>query len=169
MPVRSQEPPMTEAAISVSEMARRLTLSRGRFYELICEGVFPSPCFCIHTRRALYPAELIQQCLQVRQTNIGANGRYVLFYQSRASVPAPLVSARPRRTRERGRPADPAVTAIREGLAALGMAAVGDDQIRAAVRSAFPAGTNGIDAGSVLAGVFRLIRSPNGARLPSNS
>ena len=166
MPARNEPTPMTPAAISVSEMARRLTLSRGRFYELVQAGVFPSPCFCIHTRRALYPAELIQQCLQVRQTNIGVNGRYVLFYQQRASI---AVASRPRLTGNRSRAADPALSSLREGLAALGMAGVADEQIYAAMRAAFPSGTEGIDAGTVIAAVFRQLRSPNDVRLPSTS
>ena len=124
MPIRPSEPQVTEAAISVSEMARRLTLSRGRFYELVREEVFPSPCFCIHTRRALYPAELMQQCLQVRTTNVGVNGRYVLFYQQRSAGSAPSAPSRPRPSRERHVAADPALASIREGLASLGMAAV---------------------------------------------
>src|SRR4051812_23447927 len=107
MPARHEPSPNTPAAISVSEMARRLTLSRGRFYELVKAGAFPSPCFCIHSRRALYPAELIQQCLQVRQTNIGVNGRYVLFYQQRSASIA--VAPRPCQTRERSRSTDPAL------------------------------------------------------------
>ena len=162
MPVRVQEPQITEAAISVSEMARRLTLSRGRFYELIREGAFPQPCYCVHSRRALYPIELQQQCLAVRETNIGANGRYVLFYQQRA--PSPSVPIRSRLTRERSRAADPALAILREGLASLGMAAVADDHIRSALGSAFPSGTDGTDAGTVLAAVFRQIRSTNVAR-----
>ena len=55
MPVRTQEPLATEAVISVSEMARRLNLSRCRFYELVRAGVFPAPCYCLHSRRAMYP------------------------------------------------------------------------------------------------------------------
>src|SRR4051812_36648690 len=141
MPARAQEPQITEAAISVSEMARRLTLSRARFYELVRERVFPGPLYCVHSRRALYTSDLISQCLQVRTTNIGINGRYVLFYQPRAAVPLP---SGPRQTRDRFRTIDPALSSLREGLAALGMASVGEEQISNALRSAYPSGTKGI-------------------------
>ncbi len=170
MPARNQEQ-TTEMAISVSEMARRLTLSRGRFYELVREGVFPAPCYCLHTRRALYPADLVQQCLLIRQTNMGANDRYVLFYRHRSAAPAAVQPrSRPLRSVQgSNRLPDPALVSLREGLASLGMNAVADDRIRSALASAFPFGTNGIDAGAVLASVVRLIRSPNGARTSSTS
>jgi hypothetical protein len=161
MPVRGQEMQSIQAAISVSEMARRLTLSRPRFYELVRAGVFPSPCYCPHSRRALYPADLQQQCLAIRESNIGSNGQYVLFNRPRTN--AQESAASPRRTsRERSnRSSDPILCQLREGLASLGLASLSDDQIQGALRSAFPSGTAGVDHGAILASVFRLIRASN--------
>lgn len=166
MPARNQSAPTTEAVISVSEMARRLTLSRARFYELIQEGIFPSPIYCIHTRRAMYPLELQRQCLEVRESNVGVNGRYILFYRPRSASPSEPVArtARSNRSDAAGRIANPILTEIRQGLGALGMAAATDDQIRSALAIGYPSGTAGIDSGTVLASVFRLLRSPHGAR-----
>jgi hypothetical protein len=165
MPARTSEPTSREAAISVSEMARRVTLSRARFYELIEEGVFPMPVYCIWTRRALYTAEAQRQCLEVRATNMGLNGRYVLFYSPRGAASA----AAPRRGRPAAPSNNPLLSDLREGLTALGMASVSDDQLRAALEAAFPSGTAGIDSGAVLASIFRQLRRPTGARSPNAS
>lgn len=166
MPPRPSEPGTREAAISVSEMARRVTLSRARFYELIEEGVFPMPVYCIWTRRALYDAEAQRQCLEVRATNMGVNGRYVLFYRPRGATSA----VPPRRGRSSvPRASNLLLSDLREGLTALGMAPVSDDQLRAALATAYPAGTAGIDSGAVLASVFRQLRRPTDARMPNGS
>lgn len=165
MPIRNYPIQTTQAAISVSEMARRVTLSRGRFYELIEAGVFPPPCYCPHTRRALYPADLQRQCLEIRETQMGANGQYVLFYGKRSvnAVQGQAVE-RFRRGTDHHRNRDSALAAYRDGLTALGMGTLTDDQIRSAIQAAYPSGTNGIDSGTVLAAIFRLMRRPNVAR-----
>lgn len=166
MPSRNTDPsppPSTEAAISITTMAHRCGLSRARFYELIVAGIMPQPCYCLHTRRPLYPRELIEVCLEVRATNIGANGRYILFYNRSTPVAAePIAAARPRRPRST--PAlDERLPSLREGLTSLGMVAISDAQITTALASAFPAGTNNLDQGTVLASVFRLLRGPQTA------
>lgn len=163
MPPRNIEPPAMEAAISITTMASRCGLSRARFYELIAAGIMPQPCYCLHTRRPLYPRELIDACLQVRSSNIGANGRYILFYNRQQPVPMESVSTRPRRQRRTNPALDENIASLREGLASLGMVSVSDGQIATALASAFPAGTNGLDQGTVLASVFRLLRSPQTA------
>jgi hypothetical protein len=163
MPARNTDPPLpTEAAISVSTMAHRCGLSRARFYELIQSGIMPQPCYCLHTHRPLYPRELVEVCLLVRSSNIGVNGQFILFYSRSSPVAAETVAA-PRSRRARSSLAlDDHLAALREGLASLGMASVTDAQITAALASAFPAGTNNLDQGAVLAGVFRQLRSPQG-------
>ena len=162
MPARQIEPPpITEAAISVTTMANRCGLSRARFYELIATGIMPQPCYCLHTRRPLYPRDLIEACLQVRTSNIGVNGRYILFYRNRPSEFDVVAQPRPRRARS-NLALDDRIPALREGLVSLGMASVSDAQIVSALASAFPTGTNNLDQGAVLASVFRLLRSPQG-------
>lgn len=164
MPPRNTDPqPPTEAAISVSAMASRCGLSRARFYELIAAGIMPQPCYCLHTHRPLFPRELIDACLQVRASNIGVNGRYILFYSRQQSVQAESVSSPPPRRQRATSTPDRNVSALREGLVSLGMASVSDVQIQAALAAAFPAGVNNLDQGAVLAAVFRQLRSPSPA------
>ncbi len=70
------------APCSVSQMARRLGLSRARFYQLLDRSVFPPPVRSA-TRRPYYPPDLQQKCFEIRKTGVGANGQPVLFNRSR--------------------------------------------------------------------------------------
>jgi hypothetical protein len=73
-----------KTAVSISEMARIVGLSRQRFHQLIQAGVFPAPLYDIATRRPFYNEEMQQTCLEVRRRNCGINGKAVLFYSRRA-------------------------------------------------------------------------------------
>jgi len=70
---------------SVSELAKKLGLSRARFYQLQKTGVFPEPVYCLYTRRPFFPMDLQEICLEIRKTGIGHNGRPVIFYSKRES------------------------------------------------------------------------------------
>jgi hypothetical protein len=71
-----------EAICSVSEMARKLGLSRARFYQLVKSGVFPPP-FRFEAKRPFYSCDLQEKCLAIRKTGVGFNGLPVLFNQRR--------------------------------------------------------------------------------------
>ena len=47
-----------KAAVSVTEMARMLGMSRSRFYQLIQEGVFLPPIHDVETRRPFFPPKI---------------------------------------------------------------------------------------------------------------
>ena len=68
---------------SVTELAKKLGLSRARFYQLQKTGVFPPPVYCLYTKRPFYPMELQEKCLEIRKTGIGHNGRPIIFYSKR--------------------------------------------------------------------------------------
>jgi len=68
-----------KAVCSVIEMAKQLDLSRTRFYQLLKQGVFPPPIYCVHTKRPYYPLDLQKKCIHIRKTGIGFNGRLILF------------------------------------------------------------------------------------------
>jgi DNA-binding transcriptional MerR regulator len=72
------------AICSVTEMARKLGLSRARLYQLVETEVFPPPVRS-GTRRPFYPPDLQQICLQIRKTGVGFNGLHVLFNKRRQS------------------------------------------------------------------------------------
>ena len=150
----------TRAAVTVSEMARMVGLSRARFYELVEAGVFPPPVYCVSTRRPMYVEELQKTCLEVRRRNRGVNGKPVLFYARgpRATAPAAKPSKPP--------VAKPKPTAahadLLDGLTALGLVAT-PAQVAEAVAALYPAGVNGTDRGQVLRGVFLHLKRQNTA------
>jgi len=72
-----------KSVCSVTELAKKLDMSRARFYQLQKVGVFPDPVYCIRTKRPFYPMDLQQQCIEVRKTGIGHNGQPIIFYRKR--------------------------------------------------------------------------------------
>ncbi len=149
------------AASSVSDVARMVGLSRARFYQLVKDGVFPSPVYSIHSRRPYYTDEQQRVCLEVRRRNLGINGRAVLFYARRK---APFKN---RSTRKSGRGSNPATKnrgrwdSIVDGLKSLGMDGVTSAQIDPIIRLSYPMGTDGIDEGDLLRTCFRKLRRRN--------
>jgi hypothetical protein len=64
-------------------MATKLGLSRARLYQLIDDGVFPPPAYCLLSRKPAYPSRLQETCLEIRKTGIGWNDQLVRFYKQR--------------------------------------------------------------------------------------
>lgn len=156
------------SVISLSAMASLCRLSRSRFYELVAEGIMPPPVYDLHTKRPLYPKELQELCLQVRSSNIGINGRYILFYgDTQLSVSATCTPSR--RVSRRVSPATESFAALKEGLQSLGLSNLTDQKIKDAVKAAYPNGTTGIDEGEVLRSVFRSLRRQQTVRTVSET
>lgn len=146
----------TKAAVTVSEMARMVGLSRARFYELVEVGVFPHPVYCVSTRRPMYVEELQEVCLTVRRRNCGVNGKPVLFYARGHRTPTP--TAKPSKS-PAPKPKPPAAHAdLIDGLMALGLVATAA-QVADAVTALYPAGVNGTDRGQVLRAVFLRLKA----------
>lgn len=131
MTARIPEHSSPKAAISVTEMAKMVGLSVNHFRSLCKRGVFPMPSYSTHNKRPFFDNEAQQVCLQVRQTNIGHNGAYVLFYGPRAKPEA--IS-----TGKRGKPSERA-TGLAKALKHLGQE-VTAQQVESALPEAFPSG-----------------------------
>src|ERR1035437_2145497 len=110
MPVQHLTQFRPKPAVSGSEMAKAVGLCRSQFYAYVRRGVFPWPVYSIVTKRPYYTAESQEDIVEARQTGIGCNGEFVLFYEHRP--PAPVPAAGPRRTSH---------AALIEGLRSLGM------------------------------------------------
>jgi hypothetical protein len=136
----------TKPAVSISEMARMVGLSRQRFHQLVKAGVFPSPQVGSETRRKFYDQTAQASCLEVRKTNIGVNGKLVLFY-------AP---------RKRQKPAQENHADLVAGLRSLGLTSVTASQVEQAVKLLYPKGTKNFDPGEVLRAVFLHLKSKCG-------
>lgn len=155
------QPVSTKAVVTVSEMARMVGLSRARFYELIESGVFPTPVYCVSTRRPMYVEELQTICLNVRRRNCGVNGKPVLFYARGHRTTTPTAKqAKP----PVAKPKPLAAHAdLIDGLAALGLVAT-PAQVGEAVAALYPAGVNGTDRGQMLRAVFLRLKASGSGR-----
>lgn len=142
------ENPM-KAAVSVSSICRLLKMSRSQFYFHIRRGTFHAPLRLPSNNRPYYTASLVEDIIKARETGIGVNGEFVLFYerQPKAEVEA----------------AKPDHTGLLEGLAALGLNSVTAAQLEAALAICFPKGTTGQDEANVLRVVFRHLKRAGAA------
>ena len=71
-----------EAICTVPELAKKLGLSRARFYQLQKKGVFPKPLYS-GPKRPFYPLERQQKCIEIRKTRIGYDGQPIIFNTKR--------------------------------------------------------------------------------------
>lgn len=149
-----------KAAVSVSEMARSLRLSRARFYELIDAGVLPPPVYLIRTRRPYYPAELQAVCIRVRESGEGINGEPVVFYAARSSTPAPKTTRKNGSGSKASRP-DPEMESLLNGLKQLGINDPEPSAVEAIVAELYPSGVGTEAPESVLTAVFRRLNRRN--------
>jgi hypothetical protein len=122
---------------SVSELAKALKLSRGRFYQLIERGSFPPPIYDVRTRRPYYTQELQQICHEVRSTNIGYDGHPILFYTPRRkkeTIEPPAFSAEKRKKPV----SNPQYQELADALANMGIQSLSPQQIQEALTVLFP-------------------------------
>ncbi len=142
------ENPM-KAAVSVSSVCRLIQMSRSQFYFHVRRGTFSTPLRLPSNNRPYYTASMVEDIIKARETGIGVNGEYVLFYdqQPKAEVKA----------------AKPDNTGLLEGLAALGLNSITAAQVEAALAVCFPKGTTGQDEANVLRVVFRHLKRAGSA------
>jgi len=146
-------------AISVSEMARAVGLSRARFYQLVRQGKFPPPDQEPATGRPYYSEENQRICLEVRRRNCGIDGKPILFYSRRRDLGAK--KSKPPKPKVEAQRGD--VAALLSGLNALGLTTATAAQVERVAAELFPQGTSRIDQGEVLKAVFLEIRRRNSA------
>ena len=134
---------------SVTEMVRSLGLSRARFYQLQKEGIFPQPIYDIRTHRPFFDTHLQEVCHAVRQTGIGHNGQYILFYsprQNNGDKPAR------RKGRSNSQYGELVATLNNMGLA------VNCGEVAEAVGQLYPEGFDHQDMGVVIRELFRFFK-----------
>lgn len=147
----------TKAAVTITEMARMVGLSRARFNQLK-GSTFPFPLYDLKTKRPFYPEELQKVCLEVRRRNCGIDGKPILFYARRHEITPTVTKPRKRK------PAAPKTdkhTDIVEGVKTLGLTTVTASEVAEAVKTLFPQGTSGVERGEVVRQVFLRIQRKN--------
>ena len=130
---------ISKQIVSITEMAEIVQLSRARFYQLLEQGFFPKPLHDERSKRPYYDIELQQKCLECRQSGIGSDGSYLLFYSPRKNGTAP------RKTNK----TDPLIGELAETLKTMGLD-VTVKQVQEGLAELYPQGTNGEDQGVVV-------------------
>lgn len=139
----------SKVAVSISEMARMVGLSRQRFHQL--KGTtFPEAKRDPETGRPYYDEELQQICLDVRRRNCGIDGKPILFYAPRHPLgqrPNPV-----RKPKAKSQQPNKYADLIAD-LEAAGLSATAA-QVEAAVSEVFPDGIQHLEYAAVFRPVF---------------
>ena len=150
----------TKKAVSISEMARTVGLSRSRFYQLI-GSAFPHPCRDPETGRPFYDEAQQQTCVEVRRRNCGIDGRPILFYAQRSA--SSVTMRRPRASKPSSSKPAGRFAAVLDGVRSLGLASATERQVGQAVRELFPTGTADVEPGEIIRAVFVHLMRRNSA------
>ena len=138
---------------SVRELAEDLLgLSRQHFYNLMKKNVFPMPIYDVATRRPYYPIDLQKVCLEIRRSNIGYDGRAVLFYKPRQQRPH-----KPSTPKCPDAAANQEQLELLEGLRAMGLVRVGIKDVERALKAVCPAGAHK-PQGVILRDLYRYLK-----------
>ena len=139
---------------SVIEMIRTLDLSPTRFYQLIDRGIFPPPIYDLRTKRPFYNFELQQSCLEVRESNIGFNGQYILFYSPRKSKQGNNSEKSSRKSKGQNSLMDE----FAETLGRMGLS-IDAAKVGTAIEKLYPDGMEGKDHGIIVRDLFRFFKN----------
>lgn len=148
---------VAKTAVSITEMARAVGLSRARFYQLIRRGTFPPPDKEPVTGRPCYFEEGQRRCLEVRRRNCGIDGKPILFYSRRRD----FGTKKTKQPKPKIEVANGDVKTLLDGLNALGLTTATAAQVEAVTQQLYPNGTEGVEQGQVLKAVFLEIRRHN--------
>ena len=141
-------------ACSVIEMIRTLELSPTRFYQLLDQGIFPRPIYDIRTKRPFYSIELQELCLNIRESNIGHNGQYILFYSPRKFKQGNNSEKSSRKSKEH----NSLVDEFAETLGRMGLS-INAAKVVTAIEKLYPDGMEGKDHGIIVRDLFRFFKN----------
>lgn len=144
----------TKTAVSVTEMATMMGLSRARLYQLIRKGKLPTPDIEEGSKRPFFNEDKQRQCLEVRRRNCGIDGKPIMFYSRRRDVGVS------RKKVEKAKPAASPHADLIDYLGVMGITAT-VAQVDAVVKELFPSGTAGTPQEEVFRAVFLRIRRHN--------
>ena len=134
-------------AVSVAEMARLISLSRSRLYELL-GTTFPHPKRD-DQGRPYFDKELQTQIIEARRKNVGLDGKPILFRASspRSSVPVKKPVATSHVPKE-------LVVDVLGSVRALGLEHINKKEVEQCLSRLFPDGKIPEDRGGVVRQVF---------------
>ena len=139
---------ISKPIVSMTEIAQMVQLSRARFYQLLEQGFFPKPLHDERSKRPYYNLELQQKILECRQSGIGVDGSFMLFYSPRKNGTASNVRKK----------IDPVVKELVETLESMGLD-ITVKQVQQGLTEIYPDGTNGEGQGVIIRELFRYFKS----------
>ena len=138
-------------AVSVSSQCKLLNMSRSNFYWHIKRGTFHAPLYLASNKRPYFTASMVEDNLRARETGVGVNGEYVIFYERQPTGTKTTTKTK----------AD--YSSLLDGLRTLGLSSITNDQLDAALDACFPKGTTDHDEANVLRSVFRHLKRAGSA------
>ena len=150
--MNSKKLSISKPIVSISETCRILQLSRSRYYQLVNSGFFPKPLHDSRSKRPYYDLALQKTIVECRQTGIGVDGSYMLFYSSRKSETVSHL---------RRKKIDPVVKEMTETLESMGLEAT-VKQVEQGLSELYPDGTDAVEQGVVIRELFRYLKQKMG-------
>ena len=126
-----------EKPISVTAMAKKLSLSRSHFYALIKKQTFPRPSMV--NGRPMYLPDAQKACMEIKRTGITMNGDFTYFNEKLSKGTAKKSIKK--------------FGTLIENLQALGLP-TNAGQIEAAIKDLYPSETPDIESPEVIKAVF---------------
>jgi hypothetical protein len=148
--MNKQKVSITKPIISVKELCEILQMSRSRYYQLVESGYFPKPLIDERSSRPYFDAALQKQILEARQTGIGIDGSYMLFY-------SPRKKEKTRSFLKQKKQADPVSQELTDILNSMGVEAA-FTEVQKALNELYPDGTEGVDQGVVTRELYRYFK-----------
>lgn len=141
---------ITKQIVSITEIARMLNMSRARFYQLLDMGFFPKPLHDQRSKRPYYDLALQQKCLEARQSGIGVDGSFMLFYSPRKKENISGI----RKTKN----VDPQIEELTDTLQSMGLD-INAKQVQQGLIEIYPDGIGEEEQGLVVRELFRYFKS----------
>ena len=152
------------AYVNMSTMAKHLSLSRSRLYQLIDQGVLLQPVYLLSNKRPVYTRDMAVRNIEAKNRNVGINGKIVMFYSAR------IKPSKPKKTVKKS--ADQKAVApdkhadLIEALESLGLENINSSQIDTAIQKTFPDGIENISEDDILTEIFRYLKRQNTEHKP---
>ena len=140
---------MSKQIVSMTEISKMLQMSRARFYQLLQSGFFPKPLYDDRSKRPYYDLELQQKCIECRESGIGSDGSFMLFYSPRKKENVSNI---------RKKKIDPVIKELTDTLQEMGLETTAK-QVQQGLSELYPDGTDGQEQGVVIRELFRHFKS----------
>lgn len=133
---------------SIGELCDMLQISRSRYYQLVNSGFFPKPLYDQRSKRPYFNAALQMQILDSRQSGIGADGSFLLFYSPRKKET---------RSHSKQTKVDPQIKELTEMLVSMGLETT-PQEVQQAISGLYPDGAEKVDQGLLIRELYRHLK-----------